>query len=214
MNYNVLELFAGSRSIGNAAENLGMNVFSSDINNFKKINYVENMLNLDIKKIPFKPTIVWASPPCTYFSVASIGHHWHENNTPKTKEAVLGVKIVQKTIDIINEIKPKFWFIENPRGKLKNLPVLTQYEYTTIWYCKYGDKRAKPTNIWSNNIWNPLFNPNGWKPRSECFNNNKKCHHESAPRGSRTGTQGLSDNYERSKIPNQLCIEILKSCIE
>ena len=214
MNYNVLELFAGSRSIGNAAENLGMNVFSSDINNFKKINYVENILNFDIKKIPFKPTIVWASPPCTYFSVASIGHHWHENNTPKTKEAVLGVKIVQKTIDIINEIKPKFWFIENPRGKLKNLPVLTQYEYTTIWYCKYGDKRAKPTNIWSNNIWNPLFNPNGWKPRSECFNNNKKCHHESAPRGSRTGTQGLSDNYERSKIPNQLCIEILKSCIE
>lgn len=214
MNYNVLELFAGSRSIGKAAENLGMNVFSSDINNFKKIDYVENILNFDIKKIPFKPTIVWASPPCTYFSVASIGHHWHENNTPKTKEAVLGVKIVQKTIDIINEIKPKFWFIENPRGKLKNLPVLSQYEYTTIWYCKYGDKRAKPTNIWSNNIWNPLFNPNGWKPRSECFNNNKKCHHESAPRGSRTGTQGLSDNYERSKIPYQLCIEILKSCIE
>ena len=214
MNYNVLELFAGSRSIGNAAENLGMNVFSSDINNFKKIDYVENILNFDIKKIPFKTTIVWASPPCTYFSVASIGHHWHENNTPKTKEAVLGVKIVQKTIDIINEIKPKFWFIENPRGKLKNLPVLSQYEYTTIWYCKYGDKRAKPTNIWSNNIWNPLFNPNGWKPRSECFNNNKKCHHESAPRGSRTGTQGLSDNYERSKIPNQLCIEILKSCIK
>ncbi len=214
MNYNVLELFAGSRSIGNAAESLGMNVFSSDINNFKKIDYVENILNFDIKKIPFNPTIVWASPPCTYFSVASIGHHWHENNTPKTKEAVLGVKIVQKTIDIINEIKPKFWFIENPRGKLKNLPVLSQYEYTTIWYCKYGDKRAKPTNIWSNNIWNPLFNPNGWKPRSECFNNNKKCHHESAPRGSRTGTQGLSDNYERSKIPNQLCIEILKSCIK
>ena len=214
MNYNVLELFAGSRSIGNAAESLGMNVFSSDINNFKKIDYVENILNFDIKKIPFNPTIVWASPPCTYFSVASIGHHWHENNTPKTKEAVLGGKIVQKTIDIINEIKPKFWFIENPRGKLKNLPVLSQYEYTTIWYCKYGDKRAKPTNIWSNNIWNPLFNPNGWKPRSECFNNNKKCHHESAPRGSRTGTQGLSDNYERSKIPNQLCIEILKSCIK
>jgi len=50
MNYNVLELFAGSRSIGNAAENLGMNVFSSDINNFEKINYVENILNFDIKK--------------------------------------------------------------------------------------------------------------------------------------------------------------------
>jgi hypothetical protein len=60
---------------------------------------------------------------------------------------------------------------------------------------------------------NPLFNSNGWKPRNECFNGNVKCHHEAAPRGSRTGTQGLTDNYERSKIPNELCIEILKSCL-
>ena len=57
-----------------------------------------------IDKIPFKPDIIWASPPCTYFSVASIGHHWNKNHTPKTKEAVLGVKIVQRTLDIIKEL--------------------------------------------------------------------------------------------------------------
>ena len=79
-----------------------------------------------------------------------------------------------------------------------------------ITYCSYGDLRMKPTDIWSNNIYN-IFNLNGWKPKLACFNGNKKCHHEEAPRGSRTGTQGLKNSYERSKIPKQLCIDILTS---
>ena len=54
-----------------------------------------------------------------------------------------------------------------------------------------------------------MFNTTGWQPKQKCFNNNKKCHHEAAPRGSRTGTQGLKGNYERSKIPQQLCKEII-----
>ena len=47
----------------------------------------------------------------------------------KTKEAILGVKIVQKTIDIINELQPAFWFIENPRGKLRKLSVVDWFAY-------------------------------------------------------------------------------------
>ena len=70
---NVLELFAGSRSIGIVAEQMGMNVFSSDIMPFKDINYVTDILNFDCNNIPYPIDIVWASPPCTYFSVASIG---------------------------------------------------------------------------------------------------------------------------------------------
>ena len=41
----VLELFAGSRSIGKVADKLGYEVFSSDINNFDKIDYVVDVLN-------------------------------------------------------------------------------------------------------------------------------------------------------------------------
>jgi len=37
------------------------------------------------------------------------------------------------------------------------------------------------------------------------------CHHEKAPRGSKTGTQGLKGNYERSIVPYELCKEILES---
>ena len=206
----VLELFAGSRSIGNAAESLGYEVFSSDINNFEGIDYVVDILNFNTNKVPFKPDIIWASPPCTYFSVASIGKHWNEDHTPKSKNALIGVSYVNKTLEIIKTLKPNKWYLENPRGKLRKLQVVKGLPRTTVWYCTYGDKRAKPTDIWSNNIFS-LFNVNGWRPRPECFNGNQNCHHEFAPRGSQTGTQGLKGNYDRSKIPNELCFEILKS---
>ena len=40
---------------------------------------------------------------------------------------------------------------------------------------------------------------------------NRHCHHESARRGARTGTQGKKGSYNRSKIPNELCKEIIES---
>lgn len=203
---NVLELFAGSKSIGKQAEKLGMNVFSSDINNFEGIDYVVNILEFDITKLPFKPDIIWASPPCTSFSVASIGHHWTGGKgayIPKTDGAKLGLELVKKTIEIINILKPKYWFIENPRGVLRKLPVVVGLKRNTVTYCQYGDERMKPTDIWTNS--------KVWLPRPMCKNGDP-CH-VAAPRGSRTGTQGRSNAYERSKIPEELCKEILKSCM-
>ena len=79
---------------------------------------------------------------------------------------------------------------------------------TTVTYCSYGDTRMKPTDIFSNNI-RDMFNLNGWQPRTMCYNGNKKCQHEPAPRGSRTGTQGLKGNYERSKVPYKLVLDII-----
>jgi len=207
----VLELFAGSRSIGKTAESLGMEVFSVDINNFDNINLVKDILDLKKLDIKKEPNIIWASPPCTYFSVASIGHHWHEDHTPKTKEAILGMEILQKTLEVFTWFPNAKFFMENPVGKMRRK--VKGINRATITYCSYGDIRMKPTDIWSNHIFD-IFNPNGWKPRPKCFNGNTKCHHEEAPRGSKTGTQGLKDNYERSKIPKELCFEILKSCID
>ncbi len=209
---NVLELFAGSRSIGKAAESLGYNVYSSDINPFDNIDYSIDILKFNINKIPFRPDIIWASPPCTYFSVASIGKHWNKDHTPKTEQAVFGVKLIKKTISIIKQLNPRYWYIENPRGKLRKLDFMKGLQRTTVWYCKYGDTRAKPTDIWTNNL-RSVFNPNGWQPRPECFNGNKNCHHQPAPRGSQTGTQGLKGNYQRSVVPQELCLEILKQSL-
>jgi len=202
----VLELFAGSRSVGKIAEKLGMEVFSSDLIDVEGINYAGSILDFDYKKVPFKPDVIWASPPCTGFSVAAIGRNWTKTDgdaIPKSDTARLGIELVKKTIEIIDYFNPKYFFIENPRGMLRKLQIMQRFKRHSVTYCQYGDSRMKPTDIWTNS--------ETWIPRPACKNGDI-CH-ISAPRGSRTGTQGLANAFERSKIPNQLCEEILKSCI-
>jgi hypothetical protein len=204
---NVLELFAGSRSVGKRAEKLGMNVFSSDLIEFEGIHYPVSILDFDVSKVPFQPDVIWASPPCTSFSVASIGHHWTGGKgayIPKSEGAKLGLKLVEKTLEIINHFQPTYWFIENPRGVLRKMEMMKKLKRNTVTYCQYGDERMKPTDIWTNS--------DVWVPRPMCKNGDP-CH-VAAPRGSKTGTQGRSNAYERSKIPNDLCEEILISCLK
>ena len=208
----VLELFAGSRSIGKVCEELGYEVFSSDINPFEGIDYVTDIRKFDKSKVPFIPDVIWASPPCTGFSVAAIGKNWVKGKEfePKTDSARLGITIVFYTLDIIEyylKLNPNLiWYIENPRGKLRKAPFM-QPNYRmirhTVTYCQYGDDRMKPTDIWTNN-------PN-WTPRPMCKNGDT-CH-VAAPRGSQTGTQGIKGNYERSKVPYELCKEVLTNII-
>jgi hypothetical protein len=202
----VLELFAGSRSVGKVADKLGWEVFSSDFEPFEGIDYQIDILKFDVSKVPFKPDIIWASPPCTGFSVAAIGRNWEKTETdaiPKTDTARLGIELVKKTIEIIDHFQPKYFFIENPRGMLRTLQIMQRFKRQGVTYCQYGDDRMKPTDIWTNS--------DTWIPRPMCKNGDS-CH-ISAPRGSRTGTQGLANAYERSKIPEELCLEILNSCI-
>ena len=204
----VLELFAGSRSIGKVADELGYEVFSVDINNFDGIDLVKDIEFLTKKDIPFIPDVIWASPPCTTYSIAAISHH-RDMGKPKTDFAAKSDRLVLNTLRLIKEYDCKY-FIENPRGYLRKMHFMLGVPKTTVWYCTYGDIRAKPTDIWSNHIYS-LFNENGWKPRPMCFNGNTNCQHQPAPRGSRTGTQGMKNNYERSKVPYELCKEILLS---
>jgi hypothetical protein len=202
----VLELFAGSRSIGKVADRLAFDVYSSDIEQFGGIDYVTDILDFDVTKIPFKPDIIWASCPCTAFSVAAIGKNWTkvgDDYIPKNPRADFGLKLVQKTLEIIEHFNPTYFFIENPRGMLRKMPIMADLPRQGVTYCQYGDTRMKPTDIWTNST--------KWIPRPMCKNGDP-CH-VAAPRGSKTGTQGLKGSYERSKIPEDLCYEILNSCI-
>lgn len=348
MNKKILELFAGSRCIGRAAEEMNMEVFSVDWEPFPNIDLVADVGGLSINDIPFVPDAVWASPDCTTYSIAAISHH-RNGTEPKSEYAIKCDAVNQHFIGLINEwleINPNMvFFIENPRGMLRKMPFMQQFKRHTVWYCftgetevitkegykqfkdivntnqlllmkdgswkeapikhfgqqeiykltlsragrkkvirttknhkwfirllnhrvvivntidlkksdvipsvypkqeestfsnwsvvsvepenviedvycaevegyesfvladnilthncQYGDERAKPTDIWTNST--------TWVPRPMCHNGNKNCHHAPAPRGSKTGTQGRKGSFERSMIPKELCVEILKS---
>ena len=209
---NILELHAGSRSIGNVAEELGFNVFSVDWTNYEKINLVIDIEKLTPNDIPFIPDVIWTSPDCTTYSIAAISHH-RNGTDPISEYAKKCDKVNYNQISLINhylKLNPNLkFYIENPRGMMRKMPFVNGIDRVTVWYCRYGDNRAKPTDIFTNNLFS-VFNQNGWIPKHECFNGNKNCHHESSPRGSKTGTQGRKDSYNRSKIPRELALEILK----
>jgi site-specific DNA-cytosine methylase len=204
---NILELFAGSRSIGKVAEKFGHNVFSVDWENYDGIDLVKDISQLTKDDVPFIPDMIWASPDCTTYSIAACSTHRENTVNPKTEYAKQCDSTNIYVINLIKEylsINPNLvYFIENPRGMMRKMPWMQEFNRHTIWYCKYGDIRAKPTDIWTNST--------TWIPRPICKNGNKDCHHQPAPRGSKTGTQGLNKSYDRSKIPQQLCEEIIKS---
>jgi len=205
----LLELFAGSRSFGKVADQLGFEVFSVDWKKFDNIDLVVDIEYLTEDMLPWIPDIVIDGRPCTTYSLAAISHHRNEDTSPKTDFAAKCDRMNIK----LNKFYKKWkciYYIENPRAMLRKMDFMHGMDRTTITYCSYGDTRMKPTDIWSNNI-KDMFNPKGWNPRPMCYNGNKKCQHEPAPRGSKTGTQGLKGNYERSKVPYELCYEILKT---
>jgi hypothetical protein len=110
--------------------------------------------------------------------------------------------LVQKAREIAETLNPTYGFIiENPRGMLRKLPPVQGLERRTVTYCQYGDTRMKPTDLWGT--------VPGWEPQPPC-KNGAPCH-EAAPRGSRTGTQGIDGAKDRSRVPYGLGLEVLKA---
>jgi site-specific DNA-cytosine methylase len=206
-----LELFCGTKSVEKIFRKEGWDTYTVDLEESMNPDLCINVLDLTAEMILDKfgrPDVIWASPPCTKFSVASIGRNWikekNGNVVAKNKDAEQAKDIVVHTIKLIEELKPKYWFIENPRGMLRKMPFMQELPRYTVTYCQYGDTRMKPTDIWSNHP-NPNFKPT--------CKNGDTCH-EAAPRGSSTGTQGLKNAMDRGVIPPQLCKHIFEICNE
>ena len=218
----VLELFAGTRSIGRAFEKRGHDVFSVEWD--KKHPNID--LYCDIGKLEAgeilekfgRPDVCWLSPDCSSYSVMAISHH-RNGIEPKTEYAKFCDAVNSHCMDLLRELKPRYYFIENPAGMLQHMPFLKRFLSETngrkhlLTYCKYEGPwrdedgkfhlpRQKRTHIFTNHP-NPDFIP--------ACKNGDKCH-EAAPRGSKTGVQGQKNSVERSRIPDRLCDHIVSIC--
>lgn len=195
---DVLDLFSGLGGFSQAFKDRGHNVVRVDN---------EERFNPDIciainELVPYNilinPDVILASPPCECFSVASIGHHW-TNRYPDSK-TLEAIDLIKHTLNLIYTIRPKFWFLENPRAMLRtiigNPPV-------TVYFAQYGENRLKPTDIWGRH-------PKGFKDMQ--ITDKTLLDYEKAPRGSRTGTQGIKTREDRAKIPYKLSLTICKLC--
>ena len=79
------------------AKQLGMEVFSIDNEAKYKPSLVADMEFVKPSDIPFVPNFIWASPPCTTYSMAAVSKHRNEDGTPKTAFAHKSDRLVERT---------------------------------------------------------------------------------------------------------------------
>lgn len=221
----VLDLYAGLRGWSSAFADRGHHTFTVELESAFSPDLVADISKLTADDLggAGEWDIVLASPPCTHFSVMQIGRHWNKDNTPKTVEASQSLDLVLHTIKLIRDLQPSTFIIENPVAKLRKLLDYRhpELERRTVHYCTYGERRMKPTDLWSDN-WLPSLQLN---PTCKTRKNRNSLHsgtievdndgtqwvldehgfrcHVRAARGSTTGTQGMSP-AESALVPYEL----------
>ena len=168
----ILELFSGTQSVGKVLKERGHTVLSLDL---KEADINCNILDWDYKKYNINDfDYIHASPPCDTFShcrkcnfgkpLKAHNPDWNipnEQKIPFSKELfekdqqTIGIPILNKTLEIIEYFKPKYFTIENPQtGDMKKY--LNHLKHNDITYCKYGFDYRKITRVWHNfENWNP-----------------------------------------------------------
>lgn len=98
-----------------------------------------NALWVDIEKYKDRVLGILAAPDCTYFSIA--GNAWKRSD----EQILGGISVVDACFRIAFALKPKFFALENPVGKLKKFigePTFKFHPY------EFGDMYTKKTYLW------------------------------------------------------------------
>jgi site-specific DNA-cytosine methylase len=167
MSKKLLELFCGTKSVGTEFQKVGYEVISLDYNKKFNATHTVDILTWDYKQYePDYFNVIWASPDCTTFSIATGGKYRTKDmiygkNNEYQERATLGNNMIFRLIEILKYFKCNCWFVENPRGLLKHFPPLKEFikevnaNMNLVYYGNYNWGVPKPTNIWSNlPLWN------------------------------------------------------------
>jgi len=202
----VLDLFSGLGGWSAAFADAGHEVVTVELDPKMESTITADVSKLDSIDVPGPWDVILASPPCQRFSVGTIGKNWKRNADgsflPTNEGAIDALALVEATRRIIDELSPRYFIIENPRGMLRKMPVISDLPRVTVTYCQYGTQHMKPTDLWGS------FPPSLWF-RKPC-SNNATCH-ESAPRGAKTGTQGIHGSSLRSLVPYALSEAVMNA---
>ena len=156
---NFVELFSGSGTVTEEFKRSGHKTFSVDIRRRKGI--CEPDLKMDIMKltpadIPFsKIHALWMSIPCDVWSYAAGALHWR-GNLAMTGKAIKHLALFKKCLALIEKLSPDYFFLENPRGRLRYRKEMIDFlcrnngMIKTITLSSYGFPSTKPTDIFTN----------------------------------------------------------------
>ena len=200
--YHVLDLFAGLGGFSQAfAESERWDVTTVEIDPEFNPDRVADVFNLRPSDFDTDFDVVLASPPCTVFSPAGNHDLWDHNAkqpiAPKSRDHVA---LVHHTLGLIHGLSPRFWYLENPRGRLR---WVLDEPTGTVTYCQYGRDYQKPTCLWGDHA--PMMYQSC--PRGG------DCHTRNVDHDGTSATAPMDgDHAERSKVPYQLSAAIRDAC--
>ena len=107
-----LDLFSGTHSFTKVAKEVGYECVSFDISAKHSPDIVCDILEFDYTIWPIGYfDFIWASPPCTLFSVAA-AHMYSEKQRNERFER--GRAVAQRALEVVEYLKPKHFVFENP----------------------------------------------------------------------------------------------------
>ena len=207
----VLELFSGYECISSAFRDRGCECFTIDWDPKFRSSLHADISKLQITDLPEEfrnPDVVFLGTDCTTYSVAAISRHRRKNPEtgnldPISEKARFADSMNMRCIELIKRLNPKIQIWENPVGAFRKMQFMQGLIINTTTYCQYGFTYRKATDFISN-IDLHLKPP--CKNGSSC--------HEKAPRGARTGLQGIKDPSLKAIYPPRLCEKIVDECLK
>lgn len=148
----VLDLFTGTGSVASYAKESGWEVITLDIDPKSNATFTIDILDFDYTKFEVGHfDLVFASPDCSVYSTMAcqnIGRQFRDHGH-LLEVRLENEKYVKFVLELIEFLKPKYWFIENPAwGYMRHLPCMVDKPNIIVDYCMFGTAYQKPTRFW------------------------------------------------------------------